>query len=275
MTRGETARVTGKISGGNHPIVEEFAFSKAYVDSVNPDILVKQTIPAPAEFYNESVNEFDVNREAVQENYLEHQEFLDDIVKAYREVIQDLYDAGARIIQIDDCSWSYFFGDEEPSAENQEIMKQLVAFNNAILVDWPEDLQFNTHVCRGNCACRWFTKGTYSSVADPLFTDEGVDYFFLEYDSERAGGFEPPAHISNDKHVVLGIVTSKSGELEDAAVLKKCIEEASQYHPLDKLLISTQCGFSSTEEGNILTESNSGRKLGCLNRSRKMSGAIN
>ena len=264
VTRGETARVTGKLGGKNHPIVADFAFTKAYVDSIDPKIQVKQTIPAPAEFYNESLNEFEVNLEAVQAVYPDRQLFLEDIAQAYREVIQELYEAGARIIQIDDCSWGYYYGEEEQSAENKEIMNQLVALNNAILVDWPKDLQFNTHVCRGNYVSQWFAEGAYSSVAEPLFTDEKVDYFFLEYDSDRAGGFEPLVHVPDEKHVVLGIVTSKSGELEEAETLKARIREAAQYHPLERLSISTQCGFSSTEEGNLLTEADQWKKVNLL-----------
>ena len=143
-------------------------------------------------------------------------------------------------------------------------MTQLVALNNAILVDWPKDLQFNTHVCRGNYVSQWFAEGAYSSVAEPLFTDEKVDYFFLEYDSDRAGGFEPLVHVPDEKHVVLGIVTSKSGELEEAETLKARIREAAQYHPLERLSISTQCGFSSTEEGNLLTEADQWKKVNLL-----------
>lgn len=136
-----------------------------------------------------------------------------------------------------------------------------VDINNAVIDGLPDDLTVNTHICRGNYHSTWSNAGGYDYVADPLFTSENVNAFYLEYDSERAGGFEPLAKVPEDKYVVVGLVTSKSGKLEDKQTILDRLHEAAKYHPLDKLCLSPQCGFASTEEGNILTEEQQWNKI--------------
>lgn len=178
-----------------------------------------------------------------------------------------LYDAGCRDLKLDDCTWGSIADDEfwhvfaEDGQSRELLQEQLLKINNDALVNLPADLVVTTHVCRGNYHSTWATKGGYGPVADYVLAKENVAAFYLEYDSERAGGFEPLAKVPADKYVVLGLLTSKSGELEDRQVILDRIQEAAQYHDLDKLCLSTQCGFSSTEEGNILTEEQQWAKI--------------
>jgi methionine synthase II (cobalamin-independent) len=148
--------------------------------------------------------------------------------------------------------------DQAEIDKNKELY---VNVNNAFIEGLPEDLIVNTHDCRGNYHSTWASAGGYESVAEPLFTREKVHAFFLEYDNDRSGGFEPLAQIQDDQLVVLGLITSKSGELEDKQTVIDRIHEAAKYVPLDRLCLSTQCGFASTEEGNILTEDQQWAKI--------------
>lgn len=136
----------------------------------------------------------------------------------------------------------------------EKLEELSVELNNAVITAQPADLVINTHDCRGNYHSTWAATGGYGLIADPLFTREDVNAFYLEYDTDRAGGFEPLAKVPDDKYVVLWLVTSKSGQLEDREAVIKRINEAAKFHPLDKLCLSPQCGFASTEEGNVLTE---------------------
>lgn len=266
VSRAETLRLTGKITGENHPFVEHFKFVR---DHVSAGTQVKQTIPAPGQIYVELFRP--ENLASVKKFYPDVTELQSDLVKAYQQVIGDLYAAGCRTLQFDDCTWGAF-ADWHAHPQNapeygqtgnalDQSKEQLVALNNAVLAGLPADLVVNTHVCRGNYHSTWSNAGGYDYVADPLFTRENVQAYYLEYDTERAGGFEPLAKVPNDKYVVLGLVTSKSGELEDRQAIIDRIHEAAQYHDLDKLCLSPQCGFSSTEEGNILTEQQQWDKL--------------
>ena len=132
---------------------------------------------------------------------------------------------------------------------------------NAVIADQPDDLVINTHICRGNFHSTWLSSGGYAPVAAKLFGEENVDAYYLEFDDDRSGDFAPLAEVSDDKQVVLGLVTSKRPELEDPEVIKARISEAAQYVPLDRLCLSTQCGFASTEEGNKLTEEQQWAKI--------------
>lgn len=257
-TPGDTARIVGRLSGENHPFVEDFKFVR---DNASDGIVVRQTIPAPAQFFNEIfVFHTDKNLPAALEVYPEREELLDDLVKAYKTVIQDLYDAGLRNLQLDDCSWDVVFTHDESQfsdeerAERDQLKDDLVTINNRVIDGLPEDLVVTTHVCRGNFASYHFATGGYASVSDHLFARENADAFYLEYDTDRSGGFEPLADLPKGSKVVLGLITSKTGELEDKEAVKARIQEASQYIPLEDLYLSPQCGFSSTEEGNALTE---------------------
>lgn len=268
-TRPGTVIVTGKISGENHPFIEHFKFSQAHTSK---SIEVKQTIPAPAQILVELLRPDVI--EKVREVYPTNEELIVDIVKAYRQVIADLYDAGARTIQLDDCTWGVLvaplpkgFAVEEGKDE-KEVRKELaqlyLTINNEVLADQPTDLTLNTHVCRGNYHSTWAAAGGYDDVADPLFTSENVAAYYLEYDTERSGGFEPLAKVSGEKKVVLGLITSKDGKLEDRQQVIERINEAAQYVPLDRLSLSPQCGFASTEEGNILTEEQQWNKIALI-----------
>lgn len=256
-TRNDSAQVVGKISGENHPFVEHFKFVR---DHVTAGIQVKQTIPAPAQFLEELIRP--ENQASVKNAYSSLGELDHDVAAAYHQVIEDLYAAGCRTLQLDDCTWGIAVNNfanlkkKDPNADTsqlKELQERFLKVNNAAITDLPDDLTINTHVCRGNYHSTWAAAGGYGPVADTLLAQENVRAFYLEYDSDRAGDFEPLAKVPEDKYVVLGLVTSKSGELEDRETIIKRIYEAAKFHPLDKLCLSPQCGFASTEEGNILT----------------------
>ncbi|RRG07843.1 MAG: 5-methyltetrahydropteroyltriglutamate--homocysteine S-methyltransferase [Lactobacillus sp.] len=264
-TRAETARLSGKITGTNHPFVDHFKFLRAHL--ADPKT-AKQTIPAPAQFIAELYRP--ENIEATNKYYSSEADLIADIAKVYQQVALDLYDAGLRVLQLDDCTWGMLAGfhagakDGTNKIDQAEIDKNkelYVNVNNAFIEGLPEDLIVNTHDCRGNYHSTWASAGGYESVAEPLFTREKVHAFFLEYDNDRSGGFEPLAQIQDDQLVVLGLITSKSGELEDKQTVIDRIHEAAKYVPLDRLCLSTQCGFASTEEGNILTEDQQWAKI--------------
>lgn len=268
-TRPGTVIVTGKISGEKHPFVEHFKFTRAHTSE---GIEVKQTIPAPAQILVELLRPDVLPK--VRQVYPDNESLIEDIVTSYRQVIADLYAAGARTIQLDDCTWGvlvaplpagFISEDEKPEkVVRQELAQLYLEINNAVLVDQPEDLTLNTHVCRGNYHSTWAASGGYEDVAEPLFTDEQVDAYYLEYDSERSGGFEPLAKVTGAKKVVLGLITSKDGNLEAREQVIARIHEAAQYLPLDRLYLSPQCGFASTEEGNILTEEQQWKKIALI-----------
>lgn len=264
-TRPETVKITGPLAGDHHPFVEHFNFVR---DHVSKGIQVKQTIPAPAQFLEEFLRP--ENQANVKQSYTSLAELDDAVVKAYRQVVQALYDAGCRTLQLDDCTWGISVNafanlkKKDPNADVSELktlQERFLKVNNATIANWPADLTINTHVCRGNYHSTWAAAGGYGPVADTLLAQENVTAFYLEYDSERAGGFEPLIKVPNDKYVVLGLVTSKTGELEDKETIINRIHEAAKFHPLDKLCLSPQCGFASTEEGNVLTTDQQWAKL--------------
>ena len=202
--------------------------------------------------------------------YPDQDDLKNDIVKAYGEVIDELYEAGCRNLQLDDCTWTLYadpdmwktFGLTEEKLK--AICEEGVALNNAVLAYKKEDMVINTHVCRGNFHSTYANVGPYDPVAPYLFAKENVDAFYLEYDSDRAGGFEPLKFVPDNKKVVLGLITSKTGELEDADAVIRRIHQAALYHPLENLCLSPQCGFASTEEGNKLTEQEQWAKLALI-----------
>lgn len=265
-TRAESAKIVSELRGKKHPFVEHFKFTKAHASKKTE---VKQAIPAPAQFIQEVRRP--ENLESLQQVYSTLDELVDETVKAYKEVIKDLYEAGARTIQFDDCTWGVLVGEypaeftdteKKNKEQNRNELKELfVTVNNRVIDGLPEDLIINTHVCRGNYQSTWSASGGYDNVAAPLFSRESVNAYYLEYDSDRAGAFEPLKHIPEGKKVVLGLITSKSGDLEDKGDVIERIKEASQYVPLENLHLSPQCGFASTEEGNILTEEQQWNKL--------------
>ncbi|MFD1464595.1 5-methyltetrahydropteroyltriglutamate--homocysteine S-methyltransferase [Lapidilactobacillus mulanensis] len=265
-TRQGTVTVTGKISGENHPFVAAFKFTQAHVSA---GVQVKQTIPAPAQLLVELLSPNNIAE--ARKFYPNTADLFQAVSAAYHQVILDLYDAGARTIQLDDCTWGMLvsktsekfinsFGEGE--AETLDELKALyLKVNNDAIADLPADLTINTHICRGNYHSTWAAAGGYDTVATPLFDQENVNAYYLEYDSDRSGGFEPLKALTAGKYVVLGLLTSKDGKLEDRQVIIDRIHEAAQYVPLDHLCLSTQCGFASTEEGNILTEADQWAKI--------------
>ncbi|OZG60287.1 5-methyltetrahydropteroyltriglutamate-- homocyste ine methyltransferase [Bifidobacterium lemurum] len=264
-TRADTAVVTGRIGGENHPFVEHFKFVKALEDDGQ---VARQTIPAPIQLYSEiTLDRAEGQVESLRAVYPDDEALKADVAAAYRQVLADLYAAGCRNVQFDDCTWGIycdtdFVAKTGMSAVDIEQVSRLgVELNNAAIAGSPEDLVVTTHVCRGNYHSTYAFEGGYDPIAPYLFADENVTAFYLEFDDARSGGFEPLRHVADDKTVVLGLVTSKKPELEDADVIKERIAEAARYVPLERLCLSTQCGFASTEEGNKLTEEQQWAKI--------------
>ena len=262
VTRGESAGLCGKISGENHPFIEHFKYVKLFEDS---SVLARQTIPAPAQFLAEL--ERGDNLEKTRAWYPDEEELLQDIAAAYRQVIKDLYDAGCRNVQFDDCTWGmfcdtkYWEARQKGETSIEDLAARYVRVNNLAIEGHPEDLTITTHVCRGNYHSTWASAGGYAPIAPYLFDQENVSAYYLEFDDERSGDFEPLKYVSSNKQVVLGLVTTKKPELEAKDAVVRRIREASQYVPLERLCLSPQCGFASTEEGNKLTEEEEWKKL--------------
>ena len=250
----KTLRIVGKVDfSENHPFVKHFKFLKEHAG----DTPVKLTIPSPSMLH--LITQVREKNYVPIERYKDNEAlFYDDVGEAYRKALQCFYDLGCRNIQLDDTSWGEFCALDKREAyeargfDLEKIARDYVDVLNRVIEWKPEDLVVNMHICRGNFRSTWFSSGGYEPVAKTLFGHCRVDGFFLEYDSDRAGDFTPLRYIKNQK-VVLGLITSKSGDLEDKDEVIARIKEASQYVPLDQLCLSPQCGFSSTEEGNILT----------------------
>lgn len=272
-TTADTAVVTGKISGENHPFVEHFKFVKALEEEGQ---VARQTIPAPGQTYSEVIlDRCDGQQESLRAVYPTDEELIADIAAAYRTVLADLYAAGCRNVQFDDCTWGIYC-DRDFVAKTgmspvdiKKVSELGVAINNAALEGKPADLVVNTHVCRGNYHSTYAFEGGYDPVAPYLFANEDVNAFYLEFDTPRAGGFEPLAHVAAGKKVVLGLVTSKQPGLEDEELLVRRINEAAQYVPLEDLCLSPQCGFASCECGNKLTEEAQWAKVALVQRVAK------
>ena len=272
-TTADTAVVTGKISGESHPFVEHFKFVKALEEKGQ---VARQTIPAPAQTYSEVVlDRCDGQQESLRAVYPTDEELIADIAAAYRTVLADLYAAGCRNVQFDDCTWGIYC-DRDFVAKTgmspvdiKKVSELGVALNNAALEGKPADLVVNTHVCRGNYHSTYAFEGGYDPVAPYLFANEDVNAFYLEFDTPRAGGFAPLAHVAAGKKVVLGLVTSKQPGLEDEELLVRRINEAARYVPLKDLCLSPQCGFASCECGNKLTEEEQWAKVALVQRVAK------
>ena len=250
----KTLRIVGKIDfSESHPFVKHFKFLKEHAG----DTPVKLTIPSPSMLH--LITQVREKNYVPIDRYKDNEAlFYDDVVAAYRKALQYFYDLGCRNIQLDDTSWGEFCALDKREAyeargfDLEQIARDYVDVLNRVIEWKPEDLVVNMHICRGNFRSTWFSSGGYEPVAKTLFGHCRVDGFFLEYDSDRAGDFTPLRYIKDQK-VVLGLITSKSGDLEDKDEVIARIKEASQYVPLEQLCLSPQCGFSSTEEGNILT----------------------
>src|SRR5438067_6023700 len=258
QTKPKSVRVTGKIGFSSHPMVEHFKFLKAH-SRVTP----KMTIPSP------SVMHFRLEPGAVSKQaYPDRDAIFDDLAAAYREAVRAFYDAGCRYLQFDDTAWAYLCSQEELKKARERgldvdhLQEIYTCTINTALEAKPGDMTITTHVCRGNFRSTWIASGGYEPVAETMLAGTNYDGYFLEYDSERAGGFEPLRYLPKGKKiVVVGVITSKSGQLENKDDIKRRLAEASKYAPLDQLAASPQCGFASTEEGNLLTEEEQWAKL--------------
>ncbi|MCG7335220.1 5-methyltetrahydropteroyltriglutamate--homocysteine S-methyltransferase [Sporosarcina sp. ACRSM] len=255
-TERYNVRNTGKISfNPDHPFIKDFIELNEIVDG---RAVVKQTIPSPNQLFPSEIR----NREI----YPNIEDYANDVIQAYRDAVKAFYDAGVRYLQFDDVYIAGLSAEKLPHSDDEFTREELIDLAlrvvNGVLEDKPEDLIVTTHLCRGNYRSTWSFEGSYAHIAPTLFAKEKVDGFFLEYDDDRSGDFGPLAHIPNGgAKVILGVVTSKSGEVEDKELIKTRIEEATQYVPLEQLCLSPQCGFSSTHHGNELTEEQQWAKL--------------
>jgi 5-methyltetrahydropteroyltriglutamate--homocysteine methyltransferase len=258
QTKAQGLRIVGKVGFSNHPMVEHFKFLKAHT-KVTP----KMTIPAPP------VLHFRLPKDGINKSvYPDLDGFFHDLGQAYKTAVKTFYDAGCRYLQFDDTVWSYLCSQEE-LRKARERMSNVDALQatyagviNSALSAKPADMTITTHVCRGNFRSTWIAEGGYEPVAQTLLGKVNYDGYFLEYDTERAGGFEPLRFLpKGNKIVVLGLVTSKSGTLEKKDDIKRRIDEAAKFAPADQFCLSPQCGFASTEEGNILAENEQWAKL--------------
>ena len=276
-TKG-SAILTGKITGSGHPFIEHFKFVQQFEDENHT---AKQTVPAPAQLLLELYrNEAAIER--VHAIYPDEEELFADIAAAYRTFIEEIYEAGCRNLQFDDCTWGILVDDRywkdrrgDDFSEITEAEKYL-RLNNLVLEGKPEGMVINTHVCRGNYHSTYASSGPYDAIAPFLFSREHTDAFYLEFDDERSGSFEPLKYVPEGKKVVLGLITTKRPELEDRDAVIARIHEAAQIVPLENLCLSPQCGFASlrdrqqTHRRRAVGESRAGQKhrrrsLGLLN----------
>jgi 5-methyltetrahydropteroyltriglutamate--homocysteine methyltransferase len=243
-------RIDGRIGIGETIFGEDFAFVKATATRATP----KQTIPSPSMVHYRG-GPAAIDRDV----YPDMGAFWSDLTAAYAEEVRRMADLGCTYLQFDDTSLAYLNDPNqrrmlaERGDDAEHLHLAYIQHINEALADRPDGLTVTTHMCRGNFRSSWAAEGSYEFVAEALFGELGVDGFFLEYDDERSGGFEPLRFVPKDKSVVLGLVTTKRGELEDKDLLKRRIEDASRFVDVDQLCLSPQCGFSSTVEGNALT----------------------
>jgi len=224
------------------------------------------TIPAPSTLH------FRQGRQAISRDvYPDLDAFFDDLAATYRKAIRAFYDAGCRYLQLDDTAWSMLCDprEREHSRERGDDPDSLPAryarVTNQALAGRPADMAITMHSCRGNFRSTFIASGGYESVAEHLLGEVDIDGWFLEYDTDRAGGFEPLRYVpKGGKIVVLGLVTSKSGKLEKKDDIKRRIDEATRFVDVDQLALSPQCGFASTEEGNVLAEDEQWAKLAMI-----------
>ncbi|QPZ43058.1 5-methyltetrahydropteroyltriglutamate--homocysteine S-methyltransferase [Bacillus halotolerans] len=257
QTKARGIKVTGDIDFSNHPMLEDYSFLHGIAGDATP----KMTIPSPNMLFFRGRLE----KDAYKNDYAL---FQHDVSKAYKKAIQAFYDRGCRYLQLDDTAWAVFLSEKglkqvEAFGTTPDELRQLFAKSiNDAIADRPDDMTITMHICRGNFQSTWTAEGGYDAAAETIFDGLNLDGLFLEYDDSRSGGFEPLRYVKrSDLQLVLGLVTSKFGELEHLDDVKRRIEEASRYVSLDQLCLSPQCGFASTEEGNKLTEEQQWAKL--------------
>lgn len=261
-TRTDNAELAGKVAyNPDHPFFKAFQFTK---QEAGDDAVAKQTIPSPTMLFRDN------RSDNWPEFYDKREDYLADLSKAYRLTIKKFADLGCKYLQIDDTTWAFLISklnatadDPKEHAKYVQLAEDAVTVIQGALKDRPKGLTITTHICRGNFKSTFLFSGGYQPVAKYL-AQLDYDGFFLEYDTDRSGDFSPLAQIWNnrkDVRIVLGLVTSKSGKLEDRDAIVKRIHEAAEHVPLENLCLSPQCGFASTEEGNILTEEQQWNKL--------------
>ena len=261
QTKAERPDIVGKIGFSGHPMIEHFKFLDA-----NTRVTPKMTIPSPTLLH------FRFGRQSIPKTlYPDLDQFFDDLGTTYAKVVKAFYDAGCRYLQFDDTIWAFLCSEKERAQSRQrgdnpdELPGKYAKMINQALAAKPADMTITTHICRGNFRSTWISEGGYEPVAEVLFGKLNYDGFFLEYDTERAGGFEPLRFVpKGNKQIVLGLVSSKLGALEKKDDLKRRIDEASKFVALDQLCLSPQCGFASTEEGNVLSEDEQWAKLAMI-----------
>jgi len=254
-------RVIGKLgSYSAHPMVEHFKFVKTHSRT-----MAKMSIPSPSSLH------FRYGRDAVPVGiYPSMDDFYRDLGETYRKATRAFADAGCRYLQLDEVNFTYLCDPKlrefvaHRGDDPQTLPHIYAGMINAALSDLPPDMTTAMHLCRGNFRSTFVASGSYEPVAEILFNEIKINAYFMEYDSERAGGFEPLRLVPKDKMVVLGLVTSKSGKLESRDELKRRIDEATRFIALDQLCLSPQCGFASTEEGNTLAEDEQWAKLALI-----------
>ena len=256
-TRAEGARIVGKVGFSGHPMIEHFKFVKEHTKQTP-----KMCIPAPSALYGRT------GRGSVtEEAYPSLPKFFDDLGDAYSKAVRAFADAGCRYLQFDEV-FLPLMGDpayrakQQQRGDNPEKLAEIYGdLINKAMSDIPADMRITMHMCRGNYRSTYMGAGGYDVVADVLFDRIKVHGYFMEYDSDRAGGFEPLKRVPKDRMVVLGLVTSKTGDLESKDAIKRRIDEATKFIDLDQLCLSPQCGFASSEEGNVLAEEQQWAKL--------------
>jgi 5-methyltetrahydropteroyltriglutamate--homocysteine methyltransferase len=257
QTRPKGVRVIGKLGFDGHPMIEHFKFVQAHTKRTP-----KMTIPSPtAMHYREG-------RAGISKIiYPDIADFFHDLGEAYRKAVRAFADAGCRYLQLDEVYLALLCDPEQhkilrSQGEDPDRLPAIYAeVINRAISDIPSDMTISMHLCRGNFRSTFMASGGYEPIAELLFNTLNVHGYFMEYDTERAGGFEPLRFVPKNKTVVLGLVTSKSGKLERKDDIKRRIDLAAKFIDLDQLALSPQCGFASTEEGNILAEDDQWAKL--------------
>jgi 5-methyltetrahydropteroyltriglutamate--homocysteine methyltransferase len=256
-TRNEGVRVTGKLGFSGHPMLEHFKFLKAHTKATP-----KMTIPAPSAIYGRP-NPTPIDKTV----YPTLETFFADLGQAYRKAVRAFADAGCRYLQLDEvfiamlCDPKYRQQMKDRGDDPDYLGPLYGDLINVAISDIPPDMTVTMHLCRGNYKSTFMGSGGYEAMQEVLFERIKVNGYFMEYDTARAGGFEPLRHLPKGRLAVLGLVTTKTGTLEGKDAIKRRIEEAAKFAALDQLCLSPQCGFASTEEGNTLAEEEQWAKL--------------
>jgi methionine synthase II (cobalamin-independent) len=256
-TRNEGLKVTGKVGFSGHPMLEHFKFVAAHTQRTP-----KITIPSPSAAYGRPM------RTPIDKSFYPKLDvFFNDLGQAYKKAVRAFADAGCRYLQLDEvfiamlCDPKYRQAMKDRGDDPEQLGELYGDLINVAMSDIPSDMTITMHMCRGNYKSTYMGAGGYEAVQEILFNKIKVHGFFMEYDSARAGGFEPLRMLPKDRQVVLGLVTTKSGRLESKDEIKRRIDEAAKFVSLEQLCLSPQCGFASTEEGNVLAEDEQWVKL--------------